>query len=350
MGSIVEYKDKWRAVVRIKGQTRTKVFAKHTAAETWVSETEVGLRARKVFAHGHTLGTILDRYRVELDAATFKKSYTVQIKRFAVDYADVDVADLTADWWVDTVSGWDVKPQTRAVYLGQFRGALVKCADWGIKVDWASLQEALVKLRRNKVIKAGKPRSRRVTPAEVAAIKAAARACSRLPMADLIDFAIATCMRRAEICRLTWTDLDDSAGAPMIWIRDRKHPTDKAGNHKHIPLLGESLAIIQRQPRDSKFIFPIKPMSISKAFLRACSDADIDGIHFHDLRHEGISRMFDGSFQIEEVALVSGHESWEMLKRYTHIAPQRLHQGPISRGGVQSNPTPPAPRRLRLVK
>ncbi|TIN81271.1 tyrosine-type recombinase/integrase, partial [Mesorhizobium sp.] len=40
---------------------------------------------------------------------------------------------------------------------------------------------------------------------------------------------------------------------------------------------------------------------------------------FHDLRHEGISRLFELGWNIPHVAAVSGHRSWTNLKRYTHI-------------------------------
>ena len=38
-----------------------------------------------------------------------------------------------------------------------------------------------------------------------------------------------------------------------------------------------------------------------------------------DLRLEGITRLFEAGLAIEEVALISGHQSWAMLKRYPHI-------------------------------
>jgi integrase len=44
-----------------------------------------------------------------------------------------------------------------------------------------------------------------------------------------------------------------------------------------------------------------------------------DRRHFHDLRHDGISRLFEMGWTIPHVASVSGHRSWQSLKRYTHI-------------------------------
>jgi site-specific recombinase XerD len=52
----------------------------------------------------------------------------------------------------------------------------------------------------------------------------------------------------------------------------------------------------------------------------------MDDLHFHDLRHEATSRLFEQGYQIQEVAIVTGHQSWDMLKRYTQLRPESLHR------------------------
>lgn len=52
---------------------------------------------------------------------------------------------------------------------------------------------------------------------------------------------------------------------------------------------------------------------------RACKLLDIKDLRFHDMRHEGVSRLFEMGWNIPHVAAVSGHRSWVGLKRYTHI-------------------------------
>jgi site-specific recombinase XerD len=54
----------------------------------------------------------------------------------------------------------------------------------------------------------------------------------------------------------------------------------------------------------------------------------IEDLHFHDLRHEGTSRLFEAGFSIQQVALVTGHKDWKMLRRYTHLKPETLHAAP----------------------
>src|SRR5208282_6819713 len=50
----------------------------------------------------------------------------------------------------------------------------------------------------------------------------------------------------------------------------------------------------------------------------------IENLHFHDLRHEATSRLFEKGLAIQEVAAITGHKTWAMLKRYTHPRPEDL--------------------------
>lgn len=56
--------------------------------------------------------------------------------------------------------------------------------------------------------------------------------------------------------------------------------------------------------------------------------AGLVDLRWHDLRHEAICRLFEAGYEIQEVALVSGHRDWNMLRRYTHLKPESLHREP----------------------
>ena len=98
-----------------------------------------------------------------------------------------------------------------------------------------------------------------------------------------------------------------------------KHPGDKKGNNVYCELPPEAIAIVKSMPRDEERIFPYSTDAISAAFTRACKILGIEDLRFHDLRHEGISRLFEIGRTIPQVAAVSGHRSWTSLKRYTHL-------------------------------
>ncbi|MEB0164719.1 site-specific integrase, partial [Glaciimonas sp. CA11.2] len=147
----------------------------------------------------------------------------------------------------------------------------------------------------------------------------------KVPMPDLIHFAMATAMRAGEIINLKWCDLNEIDRT--IIIRDRKHPQEKMGNDQEVPLLNDAFTIAMRQPRTGDLrIFPVTDGTISSLFPRACKAQNIIDLRFHDLRHEGVSRLFEQGYRVEQVALVSGHKDWKMLARYTQIRAKDLHR------------------------
>jgi integrase len=147
----------------------------------------------------------------------------------------------------------------------------------------------------------------------------------------IIRFAIATAMRLDEICRVDWADVNERTR--MLLIRDRKDPRNKQGNDQRIPLFGPSgydgWTILAEQALHlgsaKGRIFPYNSRSVGTAFRRGCRALGIEDLHFHDLRHEGTSRLFEAGFAIEQVSLVTGHKDWKMLRRYTHLKPEALH-------------------------
>ena len=59
--------------------------------------------------------------------------------------------------------------------------------------------------------------------------------------------------------------------------------------------------------------------AVRLAWDRLKKKGNIKDLHFHDLRHEAISRFFEKGLSIPEVALISGHKDVRMLFRYTHL-------------------------------
>jgi integrase len=146
----------------------------------------------------------------------------------------------------------------------------------------------------------------------------------------MIRFAVGTAMRLEEICTLGWNDVE--AKTHMAVIRNRKDPRQKDGNHQRIPLLDlsgyDSWQVILEQrivTGGLGRVFPHHHKSAGTAFQRACKELGIPDLHFHDLRHEATSRLFEAGLSIEKVALVTGHKDWKMLRRYTNLRPESLH-------------------------
>jgi len=136
-------------------------------------------------------------------------------------------------------------------------------------------------------------------------------------MHRVMGFALFSTRRQEEITRITWKGLD--ADHSRVFIPNMKHPGDKAGNDVWCNLPDPALMIALAMPKAKDRVFPYHSDTISAAFTRACKFLEIEDLRFHDLRHEGVSRLFETGLSIPQVAAVSGHRSWSSLQRYTHI-------------------------------
>lgn len=340
MATFVKRGNKVRAVVRKVGApTLTKSFDSMRDAKAWAAVQETKIATRVVDSSGLTLGQIMGKYLTRYEET---RAYTVQAtaslyRRFERDFANVDIADMNTQWWLDTVEGWSnghtghkVNRATARRYLTYITTALkTSKRRWNVTVNWDAYNEALGQLKDDKTVGGGRSRTRRLQPGELERMQAFANSMpTHIPFADIMDFAIASTMRIGEILRLEWRHVNDLTR--VITIKDRKDPKNKEGNDQEIPLLNGAYDILQRQKTKGKHskIFPYFPNYFCQRFHYICTQVGIEDFHFHDFRHEGISRLFEEGYQIDEVALVSGHKKWDMLRKYTHRKAADLHKGP----------------------
>lgn len=318
----------FRALVRRKGsKTLCKTFPSRKEAERWARQAESDLDAGRsvAVAKGATVGDAIKAYR-ELRQSGRREIGPQSNEHYMLQHLDRDMGDTHVSALTpqriatfcarraDDGAG----PYTVNMEISKL-GTVLKYAAIALHAQWGDpVGAARPLLEHQGLIGPGQHRERRPTADELVRIKSK---CAPL-LADMIDFAILTCMRRGEVVRVTWADLSEAKR--LLTIRDRKHPRRKAGNHETIPLLGDALAIAQRQPRTDDRIFPVSAEWVSDSFLVACRICGIEDLHFHDLRHEGISRLFEAGFTIEQVALVSGHKNWQQLRRYTNLRPEML--------------------------
>jgi integrase len=372
MATFTQRGDSWTAQIRIAGHPSiTKTFKKKAHAEQWAKRTEMQMRdgqfhdERKL--SNFTIGDLIDRYIEEVGAVkSFGKSKRGALDMLKRHIGTVPVAKFNATTIIEFArvrhqprpSRWNAEemepgagPVTVSVELS-YLGTVLRIARalWGLPLQAQTqcLEDARDNLRHYGYVAKSKERDRRPTEQELEDICAFfdAKPRQKVPMRDIIHFAILTTMRSSEICRLRWSDLN--VVDRTIVIRDRKHPEEKIGNDQTVPLLGLAFEIVMRQPRRElsadvaleialnkdpfrkphvdELIFPYKEATISSIFPRACNSLAIDDLHFHDLRHEGISRLFEQGYRIEQVALVSGHRDWKMLKRYTQVKAKDLHR------------------------
>ena len=333
----------YRAQVRVKqgGKivfSEARSFPKERLARDWAARLELELKghgaiARRKMAKA-TLGTLIARYVAELEPhgkIGRTKGYVLD-SLLARPIADkealaLDTRDVIQHCRDRQAEG--AGPATVLHDVSYMKSVLEHAKRvWGMPVSAQAVDDAMATLHQLQLIGKSRARDRRPTPDELDRIFAwlelrQSMSKSFIPHVDIVRFAIASGMRAAEIERLLWDDLDEERR--LILVRQRKDPRNKATNDQWVPLLGEAWDLVQAQPRDTDRVFPYNIRSVAAAWQRACVDLNINDLRFHDLRHEGISRLFEAGLSIQEVAMVSGHRSWNNLKRYTQLRPESLH-------------------------
>jgi integrase len=339
MASITKRGKRWRALVRKGGQVRCETFGSKGLAKAWAATIEQEIDQLKATGYlqpkGQTVGVLIDRYEREVyPLKPWGRSKTADLKLLKAKLGTDLVANLSHERLMEVFRGMHDEGAggvTISARVGYLIVVLETAKDvWRLNVPLDAAKGARSALTKLGLIKKSKHRDRRVTDAELQrVIDHLGRKFSAVPMAAIIWFSVASAMRISETCRLQWDDLNETD--KTIRVRDRKHPTEKTGNHQIVPLLNlaghDAFAIIQAQPRTGKRIFPANSRTVGDYFSEAVAELEIDDLHLHDVRHEAISRLFEAGYKIEQVAVVSGHRDWAQLKRYTHLRAVDLHRG-----------------------
>ena len=333
MASITRRGKRWRALVRKQGTIRSKTFDTKSSAQKWATRLEADIDAGAARGTGPTRGItvadLIDRYVRELKPrkrwGNSKEANLVRLRR---DCGHWKAQQITATQIIDYCTERAEQNAGPATVNGDlsYLGSVLRVARsvWRLDVPDV-IKDARMALGLVGIIGKSQQRDRRPTQQELDRLcdYFARNLHQAIPMHDIIRFAVGTAMRLGEIVNIKWEDVD--VESRTVLIRDRKHPTEKLGNNQKVPLLFESDLIVKRQPRNSDRVFPFNAQSCSRAFQRATAALNIDDLTFHDLRHEGTTRLFEAGFRIEQVALVTGHRDWGMLRRYVQLRAEDLH-------------------------
>lgn len=307
--------------------TEAQTFDLKSAASAWMKRRE-GELARpgaieRIHGEDPPLSVVIDRYTTESEKQIGRTKAQVLKAIKTHDIANKPCSTITSTDIVAFAQALPTAPQTRGNYLSHL-GAIFAIARpmWGYPLDDRAMKDAFKVTRRMGITGKSKQRDRRPTLDELDKLmehfaERKLRRPSSLPMTRVIAFAIFSTRRQEEITRIAWSDYEKAH--KRVLVRDMKNPGEKIGNDTWCDLPDHAVEIIEAMPRVAAEIFPFSTDAICAAFTRAVALLGIDDLHFHDLRHDGVSRLFEIGLNIPHVAAVSGHRSWTSLKRYTHL-------------------------------
>jgi len=340
---------RWEAVIRKGGwPTAAKTFRTKRDAQDWARQTEDemvrGLYLRRAGSERTTLGAALDRYLAEVSSTKRPSTRAGEEKRSQILKAHLGAWSLAA-----------ITPERVAQYRDERLAAGL--AHNSVRLELAllshlfttAIREWGLGLTYNPVANVRKPspgpgRNRRLTKDEERRLLAEAHRHSNPMLGWIVRIALLTGMRQGEILSLRCDQID-------LERRIVRLERTKNGSARIVPLSREATAVFRqalqhplRQTVDSPLLFygePGKdgrrrPYIIGKLWADAVKRAKLEDLHFHDLRHEAVSRLVEAGLTDQQVSAISGHRSMQMLKRYTHLRAEDLvaELDKASRGGA----------------
>lgn len=363
MGTIAQRKTKdgtprYRAVIRIDRDgyppfSQSKTFSKRALATAWIKKREAEIEANPDImlnreAKSMRLQDVIIKYIDELGdqfGRTHIKSLLL-ISRLPI--AAKQIGTLRREDYTAFADGRlsgkyeGLTPITPATLNGDMIGlrSVLKQAKlaWGLNVNLAEFEDAMLGLKHSRKVGASKQRNRTPTSDELQKITTYfytrfSRHKSYYPMHLIIWLAIYTARRQDELTRLRLSDYNGE-----WWlVRDAKSPQGSIGNHINTKVTDKAVGVINallddkirdtlkvgNKLWDSELLLPLSGKTISTRFTHACKMLGIEDLHFHDLRHEAATRLSEQGLTVPQMQQVTGHESWSSLQRYVSVTPRK---------------------------
>lgn len=359
MAVIRQRGEKFQAIVRVKRNgaivhQESRTFAIERLAKKWAGDLEASLRLNGLPQRAlkvQTVGTVLFKYLTALEAhGEIRRTRRHEIEQLVPYFDKLSLASMTAADFTEFATKRRAEGAGAVTVmhnLAAVRGALNAArAMFGLEVDGTAVAQSIDAMKRVGVVSPSQSRDRRPSQNELNALttefmRISAYPSTLIPMEKLTPLAVALPRRLGELTDMRWDDYDRTK--KLILLRDTKHPTKP--RNEVVPVPPAAAAIIDTLPVIDERILPYRAESVSKSFQRACDRLGIRNLRFHDLRHEGISRLFEQGLSIQEVAIISGHTSWAMLRRYTHLSAEslseKLHAGVHQAQEARAEPSGP---------
>lgn len=326
----------WKAVIRKRGwPTVIKTFRTKRDATDWARRTEDEM-VRGVFilrssSERVSFSEAIDRYMAEVSSTKkpktqqSEKGSARQLKQFFGKYSLAAItAELVASYrdkrLAEGLSNNTVRIEL-ALLSHLFATAIM---EWGTG------------LTVNPVSNIRKPspgagRNRRLTKTEQKKLLAAVDAHSNPMLGWIVRIAIETGMRQSEITELRLSQVD--LKKRVIRLEDTKNNSSRT-----VPLTRTATEVFKAavanptRTKDTDLVFFGEPgrdgIRRKYEFLKTWGlikkTLGLEDLHFHDLRHEAVSRLVEAGLSDQEVAAISGHKSMQMLRRYTHLRAEDL--------------------------
>ena len=141
----------------------------------------------------------------------------------------------------------------------------------------------------------------------------------------IVAFALLTGLRKSNVLNLRWTQIDQKKGIVIIPGSEMKN-----GENHVVHLSKRARSVISSQKgKHDEYVFTFRGRNIKRidgAFRNALKRAKISDYRFHDNRHTWASTLIQNGVSLYELQAMGAWKDPEMVKRYAHLAPEKLRE------------------------
>jgi integrase len=145
-------------------------------------------------------------------------------------------------------------------------------------------------------------------------------------MKPVVKVAYFTGMRRGEILELAWDRVNLPEGYVDLTPDDTKTDEPRRIYFNAIKELRDAFVEADRNKKNGqKLVFtksdgsPVPKWYIQRLFKKACLKAKVPSYRLHDLRHSFNTNMTKAGVDQVVVMKLTGHKTFEMFSRYSHL-------------------------------
>ncbi len=276
--------------------------------------------AKEAEAGRMTIGRLWNEYQ-EHRASKTKEAEETRFKKFlAKPFGDKEPGEIDP-LSVDRLRIAMVKKKYRPATIRNILEILRRIINYGVKRGQCAPLSFVLEMP-----KVNNMKTEDLTPDQLQALLVAIEEDAHPVAGPMMLCALYTGIRRGEMFKLKWSDLDFERG--FILLRDPKGGTDQT-----IPMNPMARELFESIPRDSEFVFPGRGgrqrtnITYATTKIKQAAGLPEDFRALHGLRHVYASMLASsGKVDMYTLQKLMTHKSAAMTQRYAHLRDEAMQR------------------------
>jgi integrase len=302
----------WQAQINYKGQRQRKDFATREEAQRWHDATlrtikSGGSAGDLPYTMGDLIEYVWETHYKHMTSGPIVRYFLNALRDRSGGVPITSYGKMEIDRLVASLRSGGASDNT----LNHKMAYLSKLLTTAVDLDIIPKKPKLPKF------KLAQHRTRIVEPHEERELLGWFELRGDMDMVDLVVVGLDTGMRRGELVKLVPANVDDR----MVRLHGDQTKNKKG---RTIPMTDRVHAVLHRRvaQRSNRGIFPLSERNVNDRWNEARAHmglSDDESFTPHAMRHTFCTRLGRLGYNPQTIQAMSGHETLDMLKRYTHM-------------------------------